>query len=65
MPLLSVRVSEKEKSLLARRAKREGSTPAELIRDFIHQEKFVTGADVLRELLPRMGDKSLRIRRRR
>ena len=65
MPVLTVQLTAKEKALLARRAKREGSTPAGLIRDFIHLEPFDTGADVLKDLLPRLGDQSLRIRRKK
>ena len=65
MPALTIQTTAKEKALLARRACREGATPAKLIRDFIQQEPFATGADILKELLPRLGDESLRVRRKK
>ncbi len=64
MPVLSVRISEKEKSKLIRRAKNDGLKPGEFVRRFINEETFVTGEDLLKEIDRRMGDSRLRIKRR-
>jgi predicted DNA binding CopG/RHH family protein len=65
MSVLTIRISEKEKAALAKRAKAEGLTPSALVRRMISEQPFVTADDLLKELERRMGDKSLRVRRKK
>jgi hypothetical protein len=65
MSVLTIRISEKEKAALAKRAKAEGLTTGALVRRMISEQPFATAADLLKEVERRMGDKSLRIRRRK
>jgi hypothetical protein len=64
MSVLTVRISEKEKTALAARAKSEGTTTGALVRRMIQEQPFTTAADLLADIQTRMGDKRLVIRRR-
>ena len=65
MPVLTVRISEKEKALLAERSKSEGITAAALVRQMINEKPLITAGDLLEEVNRGMGDKRLRVRRKR
>lgn len=65
MPVLTVRISEKEKALLAKRAKQEGLTAGALIRRMLNDVPFITAGDVLDDMERRFGDKRLRVRRKK
>lgn len=64
MAILTVRLSEEEGRLLARRARKAGMKKATFVRQLIREEPFITGNDVLADALRRMGDPRLRIARR-
>jgi hypothetical protein len=61
MSILTVRISDEEKALLARRAKVEGTTTGALVRRLIQEKSFVTSADLLAEMQSLLGDKRLAI----
>jgi hypothetical protein len=65
MPVLTVRISEKEKVLLSRRAKASGLTAGALVRQLINEPPITTGAELLAEMEKHMGDPRLRIRTRK
>ncbi len=64
MPVLTVRISEDEKKILAKKAKDAGVSAGVLVREFINESKFVTGEDLLHYFEQHKGDKRLRVRRR-
>jgi len=64
MAILTVRLSEEEERLLARRSQSAGMKKATFVRKLIREEPFVTGADVLVDAAQRMGDPRLRISRK-
>jgi len=64
MSVLTVRVSNKEKASLARRAKAAGKTTGAYVRDLINTAQFITAADLVAEMEGMMGDKSLRVKPR-
>jgi predicted DNA-binding protein len=64
MGILTVRLSEKEEQLLARRSKSAGMKKATFVRKLIREEPFVTAADVLEDAIRRDGDERLRISRK-
>lgn len=64
MPVLSIRISEEEKRLLAKKAKDAGVSAGALVREFINEKPFVTGDDVLQHFMRHLGDKRLRVKRR-
>lgn len=65
MPVLTVRLSEKEKTALATRARKAGMTTGALVRELIAESPFVTADDLLKEIESLMGEKRLKIRHRR
>ncbi|MEO6787944.1 MAG: ribbon-helix-helix protein, CopG family [Chthoniobacteraceae bacterium] len=65
MPVLTVRISEEEKALLTERSKKEGISAGALVRQMLNQTPFVTAADVLKDMERRLGDKRLRVRRKK
>ena len=65
MSVLTIRISEKEKAELARRAKQSGLSTGALVRQMINEAPFTTADDLLKELEQRMGDPSLRVRRKK
>jgi hypothetical protein len=65
MPVLTVRISEKEKALLAKRSKQEGVSAGALVRQLLNDMPLTTAAELLDEVNRRMGDKRLRVRRKK
>ena len=66
MKVLSIRVSEKERSLLVQRAKAAGVSSGALVRQLINATPFTTADELLAEMEHLMGDPrqaELRIRR--
>jgi hypothetical protein len=63
MPMLTVRLTEKEKLILARRSRKAGMKKAAFVRRLILERPFETAADVLADLDRHFGDGRLRIRR--
>jgi predicted DNA-binding protein len=64
MAILTVRLTEEEEKLLARRSRKAGMKKATYVRQLIREEPFVSGADVLVDAAQRMGDARLRISRK-
>jgi hypothetical protein len=64
MAILTVRLTEDEEKLLARRSRKAGMKKATYVRHLIREEPFVTGADVLIDSAQRMGDARLRVSRK-
>ena len=64
MAILTVRLTEDEESLLARRSRKAGMKKATFVRQLIREEPFVTGTDVLVDAAQRMGDLRLRVSRK-
>ena len=65
MPVLTVRISEEEKALLAERSKKEGITAGALVRRMLNETPLTTAGELLDEMNRRLGDKRLRIRRKK
>lgn len=65
MPVLTVRISEEEKKLLAKRAKASGVSSGALVRQLINKTPFTTGADLLEAMTAELGNKRLGFRRRK
>jgi hypothetical protein len=65
MPVLTVRVSEEEKKLLARRASKAGLSSGALVRQMLREAPLASASELLDEMNRRLGDAKLRIRRRR
>jgi hypothetical protein len=59
--ILTVRLTEEEQRLLARRSKRAGMKKATFVRKLIRDEEIVTGADALAWSEKHWGDERLRI----
>ena len=64
MGILTVRLSEEEERVLARRSRNARMKRATYVRMLIREEPFVTGADVLADAPKRMGDNRLRVTRK-
>jgi predicted DNA-binding protein len=64
MAILTVRLTDEEEKLLARRSRKAGMKKATYVRQLIREEPFVTSADVLVDAAGRMGDLRLRISRK-
>ena len=62
--VLTVRISEKEKISLDRRAKEEGTTAGALVRQMIQERSFTTAGELLSEMEAFMGDKRLKVQKR-
>ena len=65
MSVLTIRISEKEKAELARRAKESGVSTGALVRRMINETPLTSADDLLKEVERRMGDQSLRVRRKK
>jgi hypothetical protein len=65
MGILTVRLSEEEERLLTRRSQSVRMKRATYVRMLIREEPFLTGADVVEDAARRMGDKRLRVSRRK
>lgn len=64
MAILTVRLSEEETRILARRSRGAGLKKATFVRKLIREEPYVTARDVLSDLEEHWGDERLRVRRR-
>jgi hypothetical protein len=64
MAILTVRLTDEEERLLARRSRKAGMKKATYVRQLIREEPFVSGADVLVDAAGRMGDVRLRVSRK-
>lgn len=62
--ILTVRLTDDEERLLARRSRAAGMKKATYVRHLIREQPFVTAADVLADARRRMGDRRLRVSRR-
>ena len=65
MSVLTICISEKEKAALARRAKESGLTAGALVRQMINEAPLHSADNLLKKVERRMGDKSLRVRRKK
>ena len=64
MAILTVRLTDEEEKLLARRSRSAGMKRASFVRKLIREQHFDTAADVLADAAKRMGDVRLRVLRR-
>jgi hypothetical protein len=64
MAILTVRLTEEEERLLARRSRGAGMKKATYVRKLIRDEPFVTAAEVLADAIKRSGDRRLRVPRK-
>jgi hypothetical protein len=64
MARLTVRLTDEEERLLARRARNAGMKKATFVRQLIRGESFMTAGDVLVDAAQRMGDMRLRVSRK-
>lgn len=64
MAILTVRLTDEEARVLARRSRSAGMKKASFVRKLIRDEPFETGSDVLADATRRMGDTRLRIARK-
>jgi hypothetical protein len=64
MAILTVRLTDEEEKLLARRSRSAGMKRASFVRKLIREQPFDTAADVLADAAKRMGDVRLRVLRR-
>ena len=64
MAILTVRLTDEEDKLLARRSRSAGMKRASFVRKLIREQPFDTAADVLADSAKRMGDVRLRVLRR-
>jgi hypothetical protein len=64
MGILTVRLTEEEERVLARRSRSARMKRSTYIRMLIREEPFVTAADVLTDAPKRMGDIRLRVSRK-
>ena len=63
MSVLTIRITEKEKTSLKKRAKEEGTTAGELVRRMIQERPLTTADELLLEIEALMGNKRLKIRK--
>lgn len=64
MGILTVRLTEEEELVLARRSREAGMKKATYVRHLIREDSFVTASDLLVDAVRRMGDSRLRISRK-
>jgi hypothetical protein len=64
MARLTVRLTDEEERVLARRARNAGMKKATFIRQLIREEPFTTAGEVLTDAAKLMGDTRLRILRK-
>lgn len=64
MGILTVRLTDEEEQMLARRSRQARMKRATYVRMLIREEPFVTGADVLADAIKRKGDERLRVSRK-
>ena len=64
MAILTVRLTDEEERLLAKRSRIAGMKKATFVRQLIREEPFINASDVLADATRRMGDTRLRISRK-
>lgn len=64
MGILTVRLTDEEERVLARRSRSAGMKKATYVRHLIREQPFLTAADVLLDAEKRMGEERLRIARK-
>jgi hypothetical protein len=64
MAILTVRLTNEEARLLAKRSRGAGMKKATFVRKLIREEPFITAGDVISDANHRMGDSRLRISRK-
>jgi hypothetical protein len=64
MAILTVRLTDEEEQLLAKRSRSAGMKKASFVRLLIREQPFETASDVVADAARRMGDKRLRVSRR-
>jgi hypothetical protein len=64
MSILTIRLSDEEARILARRSRKAGLKKATFVRQLIRQEPYETAADLLADMEKHWGDARLRVRRR-
>ena len=64
MGILTVRLSDEEEELLAKRSRNAGMKKASFVRRLIREQPFETAADVTADAARRMGDQRLRVSRK-
>jgi len=64
MGILTVRLTEEEERLLARRSRKARMKRATYVRMLIREEPFVTASDVFADAAKRMRDERLRVSRK-
>jgi predicted DNA-binding protein len=65
MPMISIRLTEEERRILARRSREAGMRKATFVRSLIRERPIETGADLLADHERFMGDPRMRIRVRK
>ena len=65
MPVLTVRISEEEKAMLTERSKQEGISAGALVRRMLNEAPLATAGEVYDDMMRRLGDKRLRVHRRK
>lgn len=61
MSVLTVRLSDEEKKILARRSRQAGMKRATFVRQLIREQPYVTAADLLGDLEKQWGNEQLRV----
>ena len=61
MPVLTVRLTDDEKRILARRSRKAGLKRATFVRQLIREQPYGTGADLLADMEAQWGNEHLRI----
>ncbi len=61
MPVLTVRLSDEETKILARRSRQAGMKRATFVRQLIREQPYATAADLLEDLEKQWGNEQLRV----
>lgn len=61
MPVLTVRLSDEEKKILARRSRQAGMKRATFVRQLIREQPYTTATDLLKDLEKHWGNEQLRV----
>jgi hypothetical protein len=65
MSVLTVRLTDEEEEILARRSLEAGLKRATFVRKLIREQPYRTASDLLTDMKRHWGDERLRIRKRR
>jgi hypothetical protein len=61
MPVLTVRLTDEEKRILARRSRKAGLKRATFVRRLIREQPYDTAADLLADIEAQWGNEQLRV----